>query len=225
MSDQSGFSIEDIKRAARDVMSSGPDLREKLHALTVEALTRRQLAEQEIREVLQAITEGVSLGAAERTEEVRGAIQDALKGIDDALGNAAEAMQQAWSETSSHAREFAEQDLQQGLEDLKKLEAIFLETIHRVGEGAGSLVRQEMLALGEQTRRVGTDTGARVLQLSEALRQRLRASARQAGIAGRQAALEAGSRVAELASRKLSGLAARIAAKAEQLKQQSSDAE
>lgn len=225
MSDQSGFSIEDIKRAARDVMSSGPDLREKLHALTVEALTRRQLAEQEIREVLQAITEGVSLGAAERTEEVRGAIQNAMKGIDDALGNAAEAMQLAWSETSTHAREFAEQDLQQGLDELKKLEAIFLETIQRVGESAGSLVRQEMLALGEQAERVGTDTGERVRLLSETLRQRLRDSARQAGVSGRQAALEAGSRVAELASRKLSGLAARIAAKAEQLKQHASEAE
>lgn len=219
MSDQSGFSIEDIKRSARELMSSGPDIREKLHALTVEALTRRQLAEQEIREVLQAITEGVSLGAAERTEEVRGAIADALKGVDDALGNAAEAMQLAWSETSSRAQEFAEQDLQQGLSDLKKLEAIFLETVSRVAQGASSLVKQEMSALSEHAQRAGTGTGERVRQVSEELTNRLRATAQQAGDAGKQAAREVGSRVAELASRKLSDLAARIAAKAEQLKQ------
>lgn len=219
MSDESGFSVDEIKRSASDLVRSGQDIRAKLQALTVEALTRRQLAEQEIREVLQAITEGVSLGAAERTEEVRGAINDALKGMDEALGQAAEAMQLAWGEVSSHAQEFAAQDLQQGLSDLKKLEAMFLETVGRVAQGASSLVQQEMTALGQHAQRTGTSTGERVRQVSEELSNRLRATAHQAGDAGRHAARQVGSRAAELASRKLSEIATRFAEKAEQLKQ------
>jgi hypothetical protein len=53
----------------------------------------------------------------------------------------------------------------------------------------------------------------------EDLGNRLRATAQQAGDAGKNAAREVGARVATLASRKLSEISARIADKAEQLKQ------
>jgi len=219
MSNENGFSLEELKNKAQELLHSGEDIRQKLHELTVRALTQRQLAEQEIREVLGAITEGVSLGAAERTEAVRAALGDAMKGMDDALSHAAEAMQLALGEVSSHAQEFAEQDLKQGINELKKLEAMLLETVGRVAQGAGGLVKQEMAALAEHARHSGTGTGERVKAVAEELGNRLRATAQQASDAGKQAAREVGVRVAELASRKLSEIAARIANKAEQLKQ------
>lgn len=219
MSDKKEFSLEQIKDSARNLLRSGENVREKLHELTVKALTQRQLAEQEIREVIGAITEGVSLGAAERAEDVRVALGDALNGMDDALGHAAEAMQLAWGEVSSHAQEFAEQDLKQGISELKNLEQVFLETVSRVGQGASGLVKQEMAALAEHARHAGTGTGERIKAVAEDLGNRLRATAQQAGDAGKNAAREVGARVAALASRKLSEIATRIADKAERLKQ------
>ena len=153
------FSIEQIQERARQLLQSGDDIRDKLHQLTVEALTRRQLAEEEVREVLSAISEGVSAGAAERAEAVRTDLGEAMQGMDDALGHAAEAMQLAWGEVSGNAREFAEQDMKQCLADLKQLEAMFVETISRAGQGAGGLVRQEMTALAEHARHSGTGIG------------------------------------------------------------------
>lgn len=219
MNDDTEFSLDVIKDKARNLLRSGESVREKLHELTVEALTQRQLAEQEIREVLGAITEGVSLGAAERAEEVRTALGSALRGMDDALGHAAEAMQLALDEVSDQAQDFAEQDLRKGLGDLKKLEDMFLETVSHVAQEATGLVRQEMTALAEHARRTGTGTGERVKEVAEDFGNRLRATAQQASDAGIHAAREIGSRVALLASRKLAEVAEKIEQKAQALKE------
>lgn len=219
MNDDTEFSLDVIKDKARNLLRSGESVREKLHELTVEALTQRQLAEQEIREVLGAITEGVSLGAAERAEEVRTALGGALRGVDDALGHAAEAMRLALDEVSDQAQDFAEQDLRKGLGDLKKLEDMFLETVSHVAQEATGLVRQEMTALAEHARRTGTGTGERVKDVAEDLGNRLRATAQQASDAGIHAAREIGSRVALLASRKLVEVAEKIEQKAQALKE------
>jgi len=218
MSEENKFSLEQIKQSAQTLVRGGESVRERLQELTVSALTQRQLAEQEIREVLGAITEGISLGAAERTEEVRTALGNALSGVDDALGHAAEAMHLALGEASSHVQEFAEQDLKQGIGELKKLEGIFVETVGRVAQSAGGLVKQEMAALTEHARHAGTGTGERVKTVADELGNRLRATAQQAGDAGKHAVREVSARVAALASRKLSEIATRIADKAEQLK-------
>lgn len=219
MNDENKFSLEDIKSAAQRLVSAGQDVREKLQALTVKALTQRQLAEQEIREVLAAITEGVSLGAAERAEEMRASLKNALQGMDDALGQAAEAMHLALGEATSRAQDFAEQDVKQGVSELKNLEALFLETVGNVAQGATALVREEMAALVEHGRRAGTGTGERLKTVGEDLGNRLRATVHEAKDASERAAREVGSRVALLASRKLTDIAAKIEAKAQALKQ------
>lgn len=219
MTDESGFSADEFKTTAQKLVSAGEDVRRKLDELTVRALTQRDLAEQEVREVLTAITEGVSLGAAERAEEMRLALSDALKGMDDALGHAAEAMNLAIDEASSRAQEFAEQDLKQGLTELRNLETLFLETVSTVAQGANAMIRQEMNDLVAHTRHAGTGTGERVRAVAEDLGNRLRATAHEAADAGKRAAREVGARVATLASRKLGEAADRIARKAEELKQ------
>lgn len=219
MSDENKLSLEQIKNAAHDLVSGGKDVRATLHKLTARALTQGQLAEQEIREVLGAITEGVSLGASERAEEVRSSLREALHGVDDALANAAEAMQLALGKAGANAKDFVEQDLKQGLDDLKKLEQMFLETLTRVAEGTSGLVKQELAALVEHARRAGTGTDARVKLVSEELANRLRATAHEASDTGRRAAREIGARVAATASGKLADIAEKLKRKAEALQQ------
>ncbi len=218
MSHDQEFSLEDIKASARRLVMAGQDVRKKLDELTVQALTRRDLAEQQVREVLAAIAEGISLGTAERTDELRAALTDALSGMDDALGHAAEAIHLALGEAHSRAQEFTEQEVKQGWLELKHLEQTFLEIVGDVAQGANDLVRQEMTSMVEHARHSGTGTGNRVRGAAEELGNRLRVTAHEASDAGRRAALEIGSRVATLASRKLSEIAGRIGKKAEDLK-------
>jgi hypothetical protein len=215
MSEDNRLFLDQIKDSARKLVHAGQDVRNQLHELTVKALTRGRLAEQEIREVLEAVTEGVSLGATQRAEELRAAMGDALGGIDDALANAAEAMRQALSEAGSHTRDFAEGDLKQGLDELKRLEQMFLETLSYVAEGASGLVRQEFTALTGQARQTGTGTGERVKAVTRELAGRLRATAHEAG----DAAIQISARAAMVASGKLADIATRIQRKADALKQ------
>jgi hypothetical protein len=219
MSDKQILTLDEIRSTASRLVQAGGEVREKLRELTLRALTQGELAEREIREVLNAITEGVSLGASLRADEVKLALTDALHGMDDALAHAAEAMHIAINEVAANAKEFGSGDLQQGLSDLKQLEGLFLETVGRVANSASGLVKQEMAAIADHGQRIGTDTGARVKAVAEDLGQRVRSAAHDAADAGKQAARVVGARVAAMASRKLSEIAVRIGEKAEQLKQ------
>lgn len=219
MSDVKKLTLDEIRETAARLVRGGVEVREKLRALTLQALTQGELAEREIRGVLDAITEGVSVGAGQRVDEVKGALGDALHGMDDAMLHAAEAMHLAISEVASDVQAYASQDLQQGLTDLKKLEELFLETVTRVAEGAGDLVKQEMRSIAEHGKNIGTDTGGRVKTVAEGLAQKVRGVARDAAGAGKDAAREVSARVAVMASKKLGEVATRLAEKAEQLKQ------
>jgi hypothetical protein len=219
MSDAPKLTLDEIRNAASRLVQAGGEIRARLNELTVQALTQRDLAEREIRDVLHAITEGVSLGAEQRAAEVRGALSDALHGMDDALGHAAEAMQLAIREVAADARAFGNNDLQQGLSDLRKLEEMLLETVGKVAAGTSGLVRQEMTAVVEHGRRIGTDTGGRVRAVADDLGNRVRASVQEAASVGKSAAREVSARLAALSSRKLADISARLAEKAESLKQ------
>jgi hypothetical protein len=218
MSDVRKLTLDEIKAAAERLVKAGENVRETLRQLTVQALTQGELAEREIREVLAAITEGVTLGAEQRASEVKNALGDALHGMDDALTHAAEAMQLAIKEAASDAKEFGGSDLQQSLNDLKMLEEMLLETLYRAAEGAQGLVKQELLSMAEHGRRIGTDTGARVRAIADDLGNRVRGAVQGATSAGKQAARMVGARVAHMSSRKLGEIADRLAQKAEQLK-------
>lgn len=220
MTEDYAFSLDEFRHAAKDLVRSGADVRERLKDLTVKALTQRQLAEQEMREVMNAITEGVRLGATARTEEVRSALSSALHGMDDALNHAAEAMQLAMGEMASQGQAYAENDMKQSLNELKMLEEMLLDTLTRAAEGASGLVREEMTALVEHTRRTGTGTGDRVRAVAEELTNRLRATMHQASHSGKEAAKEVGVRMATLASQKLLDIAGRLDQKAQSLKQE-----
>ncbi len=218
MSELPKLTLDEMRDAADRLVQAGVAVREKLRELTLRALTQRELAETEIRAALGAITEGVSLGAAQRADEVKSALGEALQGMDDALSHAAEAMHLAISEVTSDVKQYREQDLQQGLQDIKQLESVFLETVGRVARSASGLVRQEMEAVAEHGRRVGTDTGSRVRTVAENLGQRVRMVAHDAADAGKGAAKEVAARVAVKASQKLGEIAAKVGEKAEKLK-------
>lgn len=212
------LTLDEIRSTAEKLVQAGGETREKLRELTLRALTQGELAEAEIRAVLGALVEGIGKGAGQRADAVKSALTDALGGMDDALSHAAEAMHLAISEVASDVKAFGEQDLQQGLKDIKGLEAVFLETVGRVADTAGGLVRQEMHAIAEHGRRIGTDTGGRVKAVADDLSQRVRAAAQGAAHAGRDAAKDVAARVADKASQKLTEIAHRLAEKAEQLK-------
>ena len=76
---------EVLKKLASQSIKRGEKVRATVHDLTLKALQRRELTLDQIKKVLEGITEGVNLGAVKRGINVEKALSDALAGMDDAL--------------------------------------------------------------------------------------------------------------------------------------------
>lgn len=201
------LSNQEISSAASETMQQEGDIRRKVRDLTLNALQSRSLDTAGIREVIQAVAEGVSLGAEQRTTEVKQALASALSGLDDALGKAAQATHLALQELVAQGKDFSEQDLQRALEDLKITEQAFLDTLGQVADAAGSKIRHEFRDAVEHVRRSGTDTGASVRTTLSELGNRLSATLQESKSTGQEAAAKVASRVAALASGILAAMA------------------
>ena len=197
MNDQS---LEDLKTMVADSMEQDAGLRNRVRDLTLRAIKSRSMDMGELRRVAQAVTEGVSLGLEHRKGEVKHALSEAMAGLDEAMSKAAEASHLALRQLVSQGKEFGENDLKQGLEQLKKLEGELLDTLSKVADSASGKARQELKDFVTHARRAGTDTGAKVLVAVEEFSNKVHATADSGKLTAVNAARDVGARVAEAAS-------------------------
>lgn len=183
------------------------DIHDKVRDLTLRALQSRRLEAEEIREVVRAVAEGVSLGADRRAHEVKQALSSALSGLDEAMSKTAQAFHLAFQELVSTGKDFTDQDLKRALDDLKITELALLDTLGQVADAAGSKARQELKDAVEHARRSGADSGASIRAILGELGSRLSASLHEGGASGQKAAYTLSSRLAAMASGILAGMA------------------
>ena len=198
---------EQITAEASAAVGQGVDIRQKVRDLTLRALKGRQLDTAELKQVIRAVAEGISIGAGKYAGEAKSALADGLAGLDDALRKLAEATQLALRQLVSQGKDFTGHDLKAALGNFKRLEEDFLSTVSQVADAAGGIIRQELQELVSHARRVGTDTGAIISATVSDLSNRLSATLRESKNAGEAAAREISKRLALLTSGILSGMA------------------
>jgi len=187
---------ETIRQAAADSMRRGEDIRRRVHDVTLEALKNRRFDRAGIREVVRAVTEGVTRGADAGGSGVRERLGEAFRGMDEALTKSVEAGQQALRQMVATGRGFSEHELKQGVAGLKKIEHDFVETVNEVASSANERLRPELKEALRQTLHAGTETG----------RQSARLMAEFA-LTGIELAGEFSARFAQVASGLLAGMA------------------
>jgi len=200
-------SSESITQRARESVKAGVGIRERVHDLTLEALRNRRFDSKSVREVVQAVTEGVALGAESSRAEVRQSLADAFRGLDQALRMSAEAGQTALRQIVATGRGFTENDLKAALASLKRIEEDFLSTVTQVADAAGKTVQPELRSVLAEARRTGTETGRQVASTLSEFAQRASVATLDVTLAGLQAAGEFGARFTLLAAGMLGGLA------------------
>src|SRR4051812_40935049 len=152
------FSEERLRQAAEEFVRQGVDIRARVHDLTLAALQSRRFDRDAMRDVFRAVTAGVATGA-EGAPDMRHALADGLKGMDQALARSAEAGASALKQLASTGRNFSESDLKAGLATLKRLEDDFVATVSNVADAAVGPVQPQLRgALGDLTH-AGTETG------------------------------------------------------------------
>ena len=76
---------DEIRDAASETAKQGGDLRGKVHDLTLEALKSRRFDREAIRDVVRAVTEGITRGAEGSRLGVRQTLAEGFRGMDQAL--------------------------------------------------------------------------------------------------------------------------------------------
>lgn len=205
------FSNEQLRESASGSMRGAGDIHDRVHDLTLLALRSRRFDRREIREVVRAITEGITLGAGESRADLRHALAEAFRGLDEALRKSTEAGQTALRQLIATGREFSEHELKQALADMRKLEEDFLSTVEQVAEGANARVRPELREVLARARRGGTRTGRQLAGMMAEFAQRFSAASFDVALSGLEAASEFSARFAQAAGGALAGMADAIA--------------
>lgn len=193
---------------------SEDDLRERVRDLTARALHERRMALQDIGTIVSAITSGVGSGLTKRGGEMKEGLKQAVSGLDDAVGSAAQAASYTLREAAEHGRAFKDNELKSSLEQLRDLETQFVDTLKQTAKLSGGKLKEELESLSEHLKNSGTRTGE---QAREALKQ-LASGVKASGEAGRAGLSETASAATERLSQVASGI---LDAVSDSLKRQS----
>lgn len=197
---------ESIRQAASESVASGEAIRERVRELTLQALQARRLDLHGMREVMRAMTEGISLGAQRRGGDVREALSEAFAGMDQAVSKAAHASSLALKEMSARGREFTDTELRQGLERMRSMEGDLLSAVRDISQATGGAVKSEWESLSAHLQNAGTDTGRVVSQTARDFSARLTSVMSEGAVAGMEAARQFGERFAAMTSGILAGM-------------------
>jgi hypothetical protein len=201
------LSGERIRESASGSMRNGGDIHTRVHDLTLLALRSRRFDRREIRQVVRAITEGITLGAEQNRADLRQSLAEAFRGLDEALRKSTEAGQKALRQLVATGRDFSDHELKQALSDMKRLEEDFLSTVEQVADGANERVRPELRELLSTARRGGTRTGRQIAGMMTEFAQRVSAASIDVTLGGLEAASEFSVRFAQVAGGVLAGIA------------------
>lgn len=171
---------DDLRQAAQESMRDAAHIRERVRVLTLQALRERQFDAQGFAEVMRDMTQGISEGVTEHGHDTKEALQAAFSGLDEAFTRAAHASSLAVKELAAKGKEFSDTELRQGLEQLRRLDADFLQTWRRVAESAAETVKVEMHDLMTHAERTGTGTGRVVASTLQEFSNRMGAQWMQA---------------------------------------------
>ena len=151
-----------LKKLASESTRQGKNLRTSIRNLTLKALQRRELTLEQIRNVLENVSVGVTLGVADREMRVEKLLADALAGMDDALLKAVEASSVALHKLGSAGQDYEDSYLKQALRDLESFEDELLQSVTKAAESAGERISKQWAQVLHKQRLSGTATGAKV---------------------------------------------------------------
>ncbi|MCA3132216.1 MAG: DUF6781 family protein [Betaproteobacteria bacterium] len=201
---------ETLKSAAADSMA-GDDIRARVRDLTLAAIRARRLDFDAMREVMRDMSEGVATGAEKRGAEMKQALDEAFKGMDEAFTKSAYATQLAMQDLAARARDFNDTELRGTMEGLKHMEGDLLSAMGSAAERVGGRVRTETQEILAHAARVGTDTGGVVARTMTEFSQRMASAASDGARESVEAARLMSERMAQAASGFLAAMSETLA--------------
>lgn len=202
-----------LKSLASQSIRQGSNVRATVRKLTLKALQQRELSLDQIRKVLRAITEGVTLGVTRREIKVEKTLSDTIAGLDDALLKAVQASNVALRRLTGEGYDFEDSNLKRALDDLEKFEDELLQSIVQATDSAGERIKAPWGRVLESTKRSGTATGTQVASTVRDYAKRAQVAMREQRETGFKTAHLLAQNFATLASGILIGMSEGLGAK------------
>lgn len=194
---------QQVENDVRATVESGIDIYERVRAITLKALTERELDIDNIKNVVEAALKGISAGVGNQYEPAKDAFKQSTGALDDALQKTAQASKLALEEAVSRVSDFSQHDVNRANDDLKNLEEMFLETIEKVARNSNQIVFDIATDFISHARQNGTAVGREIQTAYEGL-SNLRLRGQEAVFTG---VVTTASTLAKIGSGILSGIA------------------
>lgn len=202
-----------VTQAVKEAIEQAENIRAKVRKITLDALHRGKLDEQETKQVIRSVLQGVSK-AGGRTLQALG---EALAGMDEALAKSAEAYKLALEEAAGRLRDFSRHDLEKAVSNLHMLENMILDTLQEVAAHSAGEARVILQTLAQHTKVNATSAGATASAAITSLEKKFGRSLREVASSGSEVALHTTSRLADAAAGFLAGLADALHERAQNL--------
>ncbi|WP_262964797.1 DUF6781 family protein [Methylobacter psychrophilus] len=161
---------QQVKDAVRTAVKSGINVHQQVKAITITALTSRQLDMENINSVTEVVGKGINEGMSTQGEQAKEVFKQAATALDDALAIAAEASKLAIEEAASRVTEYSRHDLNDAIKDLQAMEGSFLDTLAKVAKGSNQVIAEIVNDFITHTAQSGTAVGKQTLIALEALK-------------------------------------------------------
>ena len=201
-------------RDEAEAAASAPDLHERVRELTARVLHERRMPLNDIRELVAAISSGVGSGLTARGGEMKEGLKQAIAGLDEAVGSAAQTASYTLREAATQGQAFKDNELKASLEQLRDLETQIVDALKQTASQSGGKLKEELGYLVDHLKISGTRTGE---QVRDALQQ-LAGGVKASSEAGRAGLSESASTATERLSHVASGI---LEALSDSLKRQS----
>ncbi|MDQ7073541.1 MAG: hypothetical protein Q9N32_08980 [Gammaproteobacteria bacterium] len=156
------MNTEQLQDDIQHAVQSGQDIKETVRRLTIKALTEGNLDSKSVRQVVDAVVKGASLGAQHHDLAAKDALDKAISGLDGALSKAAEASKLALQEVLARTEDFSSHDLKRALNDIQGLEALFVDVLRDVATGSKNQLSGMLHDLAEHAQHSGTAVGEEI---------------------------------------------------------------
>ncbi len=203
MTENSQKELDELRRTVQHAVMGDDYVQQSVRDITLKALGEGELDRRRIKAVAEAVMQGAGDAVAREGEHLKQSLGEAAAGLEQALIQAADAFRLAIEEAAGRVSEFSANDLKRSLDDLESLEGIFTETLQRIADSGGDLVRTIAGDMAAHAHNSGTSVGQHVARNMEQLQNRLR----ELGADGAEAGGEVVNRIGQIARGILAGVA------------------
>jgi primosomal protein N'' len=169
----------------------GEALRKAVGDATLKALQGRELTLENIRKVLKTVTQAASTGVLQNASpsvDPEALLSKAIAGMDGALLQAVEANRRALQQFVDQGVGLQEERLRGALQDLEKLEDVFVSTVSKAAQAAGEQLQAPWGQVLESMQLKGTVSGAQAADAVEQLMTQAQTALRDSRLMGARAA-------------------------------------